>query len=110
MSRFVKSGDCARSVASRVEQGHTITQALDATGVFPRELLDSIAVGEESGRLVETMEREAREYEERSAGAIAILAQALGYLIWLLVAVFIIVMIFRLFSSYVGMIENATNI
>jgi type IV pilus assembly protein PilC len=94
------------AVARNIEQGRSVTQSLAATGVFPNDLLDSIAVGEESGRLVETMEREAKEYEERSATAIAILAQAAGYAIWLLVAAFIIVMIFRMFSSYLGMLQE----
>jgi type IV pilus assembly protein PilC len=97
------------SVASRIEHGQSVTQSLAATGLFPSDLLDSIAVGEESGRLVETMEREAREYEERSGVAIAILAQFAGYLIWLLVAAFIIVMIFRMFSSYVDTIHSLSQ-
>lgn len=99
-----------KAVARSIEQGHTITQSLTATGLFPADLLNSIAVGEESGRLVETVEREAVEYEQRSGTAIAILAQAAGYVIWLLVAVFIITMIFRLFSSYVGMLEGLSTI
>lgn len=98
-----------RDVVRRIEQGQTVTQALVATQAFPRDLLDSIAVGEEGGRLVEIMERQAEEYEERSGMAIAILAQFAGYLIWLLVAAFIIVMIFRMFSSYVGMLQELTQ-
>jgi type II secretory pathway component PulF len=100
---YARHGD---EIGHRIEQGQTVTQALLATRVFPSELIDSIAVGEESGRLVETMEREARDYEERSGQAIAILAQFAGYLIWVLVAAFIIVMIFRMFASYVGMLEG----
>lgn len=98
-----------RQVARSIEQGQTVTQSLQATGVFPADLLDSIAVGEEGGRLVETMEREAKEYEERAGTAIAILAQAAGYGIWLIVAAFIVVMIFRLFSSYVGMLQGLSG-
>jgi type II secretory pathway component PulF len=97
------------AVAHDIENGRTVTQSLAATGVFPNDLLDSIAVGEESGRLVETMEREAKEYEERSGTAISILAQAAGYLIWFIVAAFIIVMIFRMFSSYLGMLQGLTQ-
>lgn len=98
----------AEDVARRIEQGQTVTQALIATRVFPNDLIDSIAVGEESGRMVEIMERQAAEYEERSGMAIAILAQFAGYAIWLLVAGFIIVMIFRMFSSYVDTIQSLT--
>ena len=93
-------------VALRIEQGQSLHAALTATGVLPVELLDNIAVGEESGRLVETMERQSKEYQERAAIAISILAQAAGYLVWLIVAGMIITMIFRIFSFYVGTINS----
>ncbi|QEG35342.1 type II secretion system F family protein [Bythopirellula goksoeyrii] len=99
----------SQEIVHRIEQGQSITHSLASTGVFPSELLDNIAVGEESGRLVETMQRQAAEYEERSGSAIALLAQFAGYVIWALVAVFIIVMIFRLFSFYVGVINDASQ-
>ncbi len=93
-------------VAQRIEQGMSLHAALAATGVIPRDLLDSIAVGEESGRLVETMERQSAEYQERAGVAISILAQAAGYLIWILVAGLIIMLIFRIFSSYIATINS----
>ncbi|NOY28951.1 MAG: hypothetical protein GXP28_01885 [Planctomycetes bacterium] len=93
-------------VALRIEQGQSLHAALTAAGVFPVDLLDSIHVGEESGRLVETMERQSSEYQERAGIAISILAQAAGYLVWVLVAAMIIMMIFRIFSFYVGTINS----
>jgi len=93
-------------VALRIEQGQSLHAALTATGVFPMDLLDSIHVGEESGRLVETMERQSNEYQERAGIAISILAQMAGYLVWALVAGMIIMMIFRIFSFYVGTINS----
>jgi type IV pilus assembly protein PilC len=96
----------AGEVARKIEQGRSVTQSLATTGAFPSDLLNNIAVGEESGRLVETMEREAKEYEERSGTAIALLAHFAGYFIWLLVAGFIVVMIFRLFSSYLNTLQS----
>jgi len=94
-------------VAMRIEQGQDITSALASTGVFPGELLDNIAVGEQSGRLAELMERLSTEYQERAGTAISVLAQVAGYLIWLLVAGLIIMLIFQLFSGYLGVIEDA---
>jgi type IV pilus assembly protein PilC len=96
----------APQVRQAIERHETITTALAATGALPRELLDSIAVGEESGRLVETMAHQAREYEDRSGTAIAILAQVAGYAVWLLIAGFIIYMIFSMFSAYVNTIQS----
>jgi len=93
-------------VARRIEQGQTIHAALAATDVFPIELLDHIAVGEESGRLAETMTHQSKEYQERAGMALSILAQIAGYGIWLMVAIFIIVLIFRLFSFYLGVLNS----
>lgn len=96
----------AADVVQNIEQGRSLTQSLALTGVFPNDLLDNIAVGEESGKLVETMERQAREYEERAGVAISVLAQFAGYAIWILVAVFIIFMIIRIFSAYVDTLNS----
>ncbi len=93
-------------VAKRIEQGETLHDALKATGVLPGELLDSIEVGEKSGRLVETMERQSAEYQERAGAAISILAQTVGILIWLFVGGVILMLIFRIFSFYVGQINS----
>ena len=98
---------CESEVAMRIEQGQSIHAAFAATGVFPVELLDNIAVGEEGGRLVEVMERVSADYEERAGNAMSMLAQVAGYAIWLLVAGLIIAMIFQLFSGYLGVLNNA---
>lgn len=94
------------AVARRIQEGTDLHSALVLTEAFPVELLDHIAVGEESGRLVETMKHQADEYQERAGLAISILAQFAGYAIWAMVAAFIIVMIFRLFSFYVNQINS----
>jgi len=96
-------------IALRIEQGQDIHSALASTGIFPQELLDNIAVGEESGRLAETMRRLSKEYQERATTAISVLAQAAGYLIWFLVAGLIIMLIFQIFSSYVGVLHDAAK-
>jgi len=96
-------------VARRIEQGQDIHSALASTGVFPTELLDNIAVGEESGRLAETMKRLSKEYQERATTAISVLAQVAGYIVWLMVAGLIVMLIFRIFSSYIGVINDAAK-
>jgi type II secretory pathway component PulF len=96
------------AVARRIEQGATLHQALAATGAFPTELLDSIAVAEEAGALVETMQRESSEYERRAAASVGLLAQIAGYAVWLGVAGLIITLIFRIFTTaYLGPIRGA---
>ncbi len=98
------------AVANRIENGQTIHASLAETGVFPVDLLDSVAVGEQSGQLVETMERLSAEYQQRATGAISLLAQLAGYAIWLLVSAFIIGLIFQIFSFYTSQLNAAGTI
>lgn len=96
-------------VAQRIGQGATIHAALAETGAIPRDLLDAIAVGEQSGMLAETMQRQSREYQERAAVAVNVLGQALGYAVWLAVMALLVVLIFRVFSFYTGTIQSLTK-
>jgi type II secretory pathway component PulF len=93
-------------VLQQIERGQSITQSLASMGVFPADFLDTFAVGEESGRLVEAMQRASEDYEERAASAISIIAQFAGYAIWLVIAIFIIFMIFRIFSFYLDTLNS----
>jgi type IV pilus assembly protein PilC len=96
-------------VAQNIQRGMSLHMSLAETGAFPRELLDAIAVGEQSGMLQETLERQAEEYRRRAGTAISILAQFFGYLVWALVAALIIMLIFRVFGTYVGTIERMSQ-
>ncbi|QDS98629.1 type II secretion system F family protein [Adhaeretor mobilis] len=98
------------AIAESVQAGDDIATAFSKTGVFPPDFLDAIAVGEQSGMLAETMRRQAKEYREKAASAISILANVFGYAVWLVVAAVIILLIFRLFSFYVGAIQDASKI
>jgi type II secretory pathway component PulF len=102
-AHFSQHGPAA---ARAIGGGMTLHAALASTGAFPRELLDAIHVGEQSGMLVEAMRRQADEYQQRARAALSILAQTLGYLVWALVAMLIITLIFRLYGSYIGTINS----
>ncbi len=94
------------AIVRNIEQGQDIYSALAATGAFPADLLDSVSVGEQSGKLVESMERVSQEYNRRATLAISMLAQFAGYVVWFLVAAFIIMLIFRIASFYVNTIQG----
>jgi type II secretory pathway component PulF len=93
-------------VLQQIERGQSITQSLASTGIFPGDFLDTFAVGEESGRLVEAMQRTSEDYEERAASAISVLAQFAGYAVWLVIVIFMIFMIFRIFSFYLDTLNS----
>jgi type IV pilus assembly protein PilC len=89
-------------VLAVVSHGGGIHAALDAAGVFPRHFLDAVFVGEESGQLVECMARLSKQYEQQSQAAAKTLAMVASFVVWAAVATLMIVLIFRLYSVYLG--------
>jgi type II secretory pathway component PulF len=82
--------------------GHSIHEAFSSAGGYPADFLDTLAVGEQSGRVVESMATLARLYQDQARAALTILAMFAGWAVWAAVAAIIIVLIFRLFSFYLS--------
>ncbi|HUY33890.1 MAG TPA: type II secretion system F family protein [Pirellulales bacterium] len=101
--------DRSDEIAQAIRAGSDISSAMADTKVFPTEFLDSLAVGEHSGRLPETMALLSTEYQDRAQRALATLTMLAGFGVWLLVAAMIIMMIFRVASFYIDMLNNAAN-
>jgi type II secretory pathway component PulF len=89
--------------------GHPLHVALGRSGAFPVDFLDALAVAEESGSTVESMERLSKRYEEEAETAIKALAVVLGIAVAALVMGIIILMIFRLAGFYIGTINEAVE-
>jgi type IV pilus assembly protein PilC len=102
--------NAAEQVTVAIGRGDEITTALDAAGVFPREFLDACDVGERSGRLPETLNQLSQQYEQQAQHRMMAVAVVAGFAVWGLVAMFIIAMIFRLFSFYVGILEDPFSV
>jgi len=96
-------------IREMITRGQSIHDTLAAAGVFPTDLIQAVEVGEDSGRLVETLSVVAKQQLEAAGRAFAVLTKAAGYLVWLAVAAFIIVLIFRLFGAYVNTINQAAG-
>ncbi len=89
-----------------VATGHPLHEAFAATGVFPDLFLESLEVAEESGAVVESMERLSKRYEDEAETALKVLTTLAGVAVWLLVMGMIILMIFRIAGFYVGTIND----
>jgi type II secretory pathway component PulF len=89
-----------------VAAGDDLTLALGRTGLFPDDLLRIVAVAEESGTLAEVMRHQGDHYHEEATRRLAVLTSVASYGIWGLIALFIIVMIFRLYGSYLNMLNS----
>ncbi|MEX2187948.1 MAG: type II secretion system F family protein [Pirellulales bacterium] len=86
----------ADTVTTSISAGNEINEALRSTGAFPNDFLDAVVVAEQSGALVESLERLSRQYEEQAQSAASVLATVAGFLIWAMVAAIIVTVIFRL--------------
>jgi type II secretory pathway component PulF len=103
---FEERGAVAEEAVAR---GGSLNKALTRTRLFPEDCRHILAVAEESGRLDEVLRQQAEHYDEEAGRRLATLTQALNWGVWLLVAVVILVAVFRLFGSYVGQFDRATG-
>ena len=94
-------------ILEMITRGQSIHETLAAARIFPIEFIQAVEVGENSGRLAETMSIVANQQLEAAGRAFAVLTRIAGYLVWLAVAVIIIALIFRLFGAYVNTINRA---
>jgi type IV pilus assembly protein PilC len=94
-------------VVAMIRAGEELTDSLRATNLFPETYLQTVSVADASGTVPETLERISPELESDARRNLAALVIASGWLIWMIVAGFIILLIFRLASFYVGTINSA---
>ncbi|QDT69853.1 Type II secretion system protein F [Planctomycetes bacterium MalM25] len=95
------------AVAGWISRGLPLSESFGQTRVFPREFLDTLEVAEQAGTIVESMDRLTRQYEEEAESAIHKLSIVLATVVWAGVACLVILLIFRVFSFYTGILEDA---
>jgi type IV pilus assembly protein PilC len=96
-------------IVADVARGRPLHVAFATSHAFPASFLDALAVAEESGQIVESMDRLSKRYEEEAESAIKTLATIFGFLVALLVMGLIAMMIFRLAGFYLGTINEAVE-
>jgi type IV pilus assembly protein PilC len=99
--------DRVEAIERAVAAGETLYEAFRDTGAFPDEFLDSLHVGEESGRLCDAMAKLSAQYRSRAEAALAAASTAGAFLVWALIAALAITVIFQVFSAYTGLIRGA---
>jgi hypothetical protein len=97
------------SIVADVAAGHPLHLAFHRSGAFPMTFIDALAVAEESGQVVASMDRLSSRYEEEAEMALKALAVIAGCVVWALVAAVIVFLIFRLAGFYFGTIQDAVN-
>jgi type IV pilus assembly protein PilC len=90
-----------------VAAGHPLHLAFSRSGAFPGGFIDALTVAEESGRIVESMDRLSKRYEEEAQAATKAIAVILGFAVTGFVMGIIVLLIFRLAGFYFGSINDA---
>jgi type IV pilus assembly protein PilC len=92
-----------QEVRDSLRAGDEVAEALAKTRLFPEEFQNVIATAEESGRLTEVLEHQTKYYQEESSRRLTVLTHVAGWCVWLAVAVLIIIAIFRIFFTVIGL-------
>jgi len=99
----------APALGERLRGGDSLAEALDRTRRFPRRLLEVIAVGEVTGNTSEVLDRLAGHLDDEARAGFEASARGAGFLVWASVAGLIVLVVFRIFSTYVGILQDAAG-
>lgn len=95
------------TITAQLRLGASLEESLEAGGGFPREVLEAVGLGEESGTTAESLGRLVPVFEERARRGFAAAAQGLGWVAWGGVVGLVVLLVFRVMGVYVGIIEQA---
>jgi type II secretory pathway component PulF len=97
----------AGAAQDAIRQGRDMHVVLDETGLFSRATIEAVQLGEESGRLAETLDRHSAYLRMQVKFAMAAITQLASSLVWIAVAALLLLVIFRVFGRYRGTISPA---
>ncbi|MEX2287621.1 MAG: type II secretion system F family protein [Planctomycetaceae bacterium] len=92
-----------------IKDGDTLSHAMAESRLFPDDYLHMVEVAEQSGTVPEMLDRLSPKFEDQARRALEAMAAMLGWGVWMLVAAFIIFLIFNVVLRYIGMIQTFTN-
>lgn len=96
--------------AARVlETGAGVTETLRSTEAFSPIVLDMIATGEQTGSLDQMLNKMSEFYEDETATKSTQLAQVVGVVLGLLVAIYIGYVVINFYSGYFGNLQKAAD-
>ncbi len=87
------------AVLASIKKGEPLQTALALCPRLPRDFLDMIAIAEEGGTIPEMMKHQARHYRDLGRERLRSVSGVASFGVWILVASFIVVMIFQIFFS-----------
>ena len=97
----------SEQIRDKLSDGEELAPSIRVTRIFPENFENILANAEESGRMTQVLEHQAKYYEEESSRRLTILATVAGWGVWLVVAIFLVVMILRMAFKYIGLLDPA---
>jgi len=96
---------------SRVQvlDGSDLTSALDATGRFGHDVIAVVNSGEETGKLPESLNHLADDYEEQVEHTVKNLGFLIQPLLYIVMGLIVLFLILAVFLPYLSMINNAAK-
>jgi type II secretory pathway component PulF len=101
-SRFKAKAEEAHNA---VRGGQELHDVLKNTGLFSQDTIEAVQLGEESGRLAETLDKHYHVLKSRVRFAMNAITQLASSVIWILISALLIAVIFRVFSRYVSVTQ-----
>lgn len=99
----------ATEAKEAILKGRDMHSVLADTGLFQEETLEAIEIGEDSGKLSETLEKHFRHLKSQVKSSMAKLTYTASGIIWFVIAAVLIAIIFRIFNLYVNHIGDAAT-
>lgn len=98
----------ADTAAKLVRKGEEVSGVLAPYGdrLFPQDFMQMLILGEETGNLAELMHKQSAHYAEEAARKMSLLARIAGGAVYAMIALFIIVLIVKLFTGTIGKTYN----
>jgi type II secretory pathway component PulF len=104
---FMMSG--MEKAVEAIKKGDSYGEAFRAAGVFPDDFVEIVEIGEISGTETESLDRLAREYQERGRAALTMLAMAASGFLWFCMIALMVFIVMSLALKYINLINNAAN-
>lgn len=97
------------AIESRLRGGDDLAAAVAACGSLPGAVVEAVSVGELTGTTAEALDRIAGQLDEAARRGFAAAVKGVGFAVWAGVAGLIAVLVIRLMTSYIGIIQDAAR-
>lgn len=96
----------AERAKAGIRDGRDMHSVLARTGLLTADTLEAVKLGEESGRLPETLEKQFQFLRQQVKGMLTKFVYAASSVIWVIIVTILIFIIFRVFNNYLSDIES----